>query len=260
MSVAPASSTSPLAAARAGAKRAILDSPLGPYALRARRLVASPAARRDQRDNDALRLLIAATLAPDACTIDVGANEGRVLEDLVRAAPAGRHIAYEPIPDLADELTRRFPAVDVRRAALSDEAGEAEFTHVKSRPGYSGLRERTYPGKEDLERITVRIERLDDVLPEGFAPAFVKIDVEGAEGNVLRGAIETLERHKPVVQFEHGKGGAPAYGTTPRDVHELLVARAGLRIYDMDGDGPLSADQFEEVYELGTRWNFFARA
>jgi FkbM family methyltransferase len=256
----PASSTPSLTAARAAARRAVLASPIAPQARRAAQLLASPAARRDRRDNEALILLVAAALAPDASGIDIGANEGRVLQEIVRVAPSGRHIAYEPIPELAGELARRYPAVDVRRAALADEEGQTEFTHVKSRSGYSGLRERQYPGKEEIERIEVRVERLDDVLPDGFAPSFVKIDVEGAEGNVLAGAIETLERHRPIVAFEHGKGSALLYGTTAADIYALLVERARLRIYDMDGGGPYSRNQLEETVELGTYWNFFARA
>jgi FkbM family methyltransferase len=259
MSDRPAFSTPSLAAARAAAARLVLASPIAPQARRAARLLGSRAARRDRRDNEALTLLVAAALAPDASGIDVGANEGRVLGEIVRVAPAGRHIAYEPIPGLAAELARRYPAVDVRRAALSDEEGETAFTHVKSRPSYSGLRERPYPGKEELERIQVHVERLDDALPEGFVPSFIKIDVEGAEGKVLAGAIETLERHRPVVAFEHGKGASPVYGTTPADIHALLVERARLRIFDMDGDGPYSREQLEETFELGTHWNFFAR-
>lgn len=255
----PRSSTPSLASAGTAAKRFVLASPIAPQARRVAQLLGSRAARRDRRDNEALTLLLAATLTADASAIDVGANEGRVLREIVRVAPAGTHIAYEPIPALAAELTRRFPAVDVRCAALSDEEGDVEFTHVKSSSGYSGLRERPYPGHEELEVIQVRVERLDDALPDGFAPSFVKIDVEGAEGRVLAGAIETIERHRPVIAFEHGKGAAPVYGTTPADVHELLVGRAHLRIFDMDGGGPYSRDQFDEVFELGTYWNFFAR-
>jgi FkbM family methyltransferase len=255
----PESSTPSLAAARAAAARLVLTSPIAPQARRAAQLLGSRAARRDRRDNEALTLLVATALAPDASGIDVGANEGRVLSEIVRVAPAGRHIAYEPIPELAAELARRHPDVDVRRAVLSDEEGETEFTHVKSHPGYSGMKERPYPGKEELERIQVKMERLDDVLPEGFVPSFVKIDVEGAEGKVLAGAIETLERHRPVVAFEHGKGAAPLYGTTPADIYALLVERARLRIFDMDGGGPYSRDRLEETFELGTYWNFFAR-
>jgi FkbM family methyltransferase len=251
-------SSASLAALRAKARRIVLSSPLAPQARRAADLVASPAARRDRRDNEAMTLLVAAVLAADASAIDVGANEGRVLQELVRVAPKGRHIAYEPLPDLSRALADRFPAVDVRCAALADVAGESSFTHVKSHPGYSGLRQRDYRGTEELEQIRVRTERLDDVLPEGFVPAFIKIDVEGAEGKVLEGAIETLERHRPIVAFEHGKGAATAYGTTPAEVYALLADRARLRIFDMDGDGPFSRDQFEELFEQGTRWNFFA--
>jgi FkbM family methyltransferase len=249
-----------LMAARAVARRVVLNSALAPQARRAARLVESKAGKRDRRDNEALKLLISAALGPGGSAIDIGANEGRVLEDIVRVAPAGRHIAYEPLPHLADDLRRRFPAVDVRCAALADEQGEAEFNFVRSNAGYSGLRERTYPGKEEIEKIRVRIERLDDDLPKGFVPSLIKIDVEGAEGGVLKGAIELIERHKPVVAFEHGKGAAPAYGTTPGDIYTLLVERAGLRIFDMDGGGRYSRDQLEHAFELGTFWNFFARA
>jgi FkbM family methyltransferase len=237
----------------------VLASPVAPQARRAAQLLSSRSARRDRRDNEALKLLVAATLAPDDTAIDVGANQGRVLADIIRAAPHGRHIAFEPIPELAAELRRRYAGVDVRCTALSDEHGEAPFTHVKSRPGYSGLRERPYPGKEQLEQIVVHVERLDDLLPEGCVPAFIKIDVEGAEGKMLAGAIATLERHRPVVAFEHGMSAEPIYGTTPADIHGLLVERARLRIFDMDGSGPYSLAQFEETVGLGTRWNFFAR-
>jgi len=250
---------SSLTGAREAAKQLVHGSRFESHARRLAGLVESGATRRDRRDNDALRLLLAATLGSDDSAVDVGANEGRVLQDIVRVAPAGRHIAYEPIPALNAQLRARYPDVDIRQAALSDQSGDAEFTHVTSRPGYSGLRERDYPGRETLERIQVRVERLDDVLPDGFVPTFVKIDVEGAEGAVLAGAIETIARHRPTIAFEHGKGAASAYGTTPADIHRLLVEQAGLRIFDMDGTGPYSRDQLEEAFELGTFWNFFAR-
>lgn len=182
-----------------------------------------------------------------------------------RFGPAARHAyrtvfnrAYEPLPEFAAELRSGFPGVDVREAAHSDEAGETEFIHVRTSPAYSGFRERAYPGQEDLQRIRIEVQRLDDALPEGFVPEFLKIDVEGAERQVLAGGIETLARHKPLVVFEHGKGSAGAYGTRPADVHELLVGRAEMRIFDLDGAGPYSLGQFEEAYERGSHWNFMA--
>lgn len=243
------------------AKRAIGDSPAGPAARSAYRAVFRPAvARRERRDNDALKVIMAATLGPDSSAIDVGAHRGDVLRDIVRLAPHGRHVAYEPIPDMHRALVAEFPGVDVRAAALSDEPGETEFTHVRTSPAYSGLRERTYPGREELEKIPVRLETLDTALAVGLAPAFIKIDVEGAELQVLRGGIELLSRHRPLVVFEHGNDASPAYGTEPAQVWELLNDAAGLRIFDLDGGGPYSLAQFEETFRSGSRWNFMARA
>ena len=206
---------------------------------------------------DSLRLLLAFTLGPDANCIDVGAHRGDVLRDMLRLAPQGRHIAYEPIPELADALAGEFPQVDVRKAALSDRAGEKRFVHVRSNPAYSGFREREYPGAERLEQLTVRTERLDEALPDGYAPALIKVDVEGAELEVFQGAVETLARHKPIVYFEHGQGAADRYGTTSSQIHDVLAGEAGLRIFDERGGGPYSRDEFQALFTAPI-WNFVA--
>jgi FkbM family methyltransferase len=206
---------------------------------------------------DTVRLLLAYTLASDADCIDVGAYAGDVLSEMVRLAPRGRQLAYEPLPELARSLAARFPSVDVRAAALSDSAGEADFVHVVSNPAYSGLREREYPGRERLERIRVRTERLDDSLPGGFAPAFIKVDVEGAELQVFRGARETIARHRPTIFFEHGRGAADRYGTRSAQIYDLLVGETGLRLFDEHGGGPYSRDGFEALFDRPI-WNFVA--
>jgi FkbM family methyltransferase len=219
----------------------------------------SAAVLRDRRDDELVRLLLATALAPDSNCVDVGANIGEVLERVVRLAPYGRHIAFEPLPDLAERLRSRFPAVDVRTLALADHAGTAEFVHVVTRPAFSGLRERSYPGPQQLERLTVEVGRLDDVLPPDYRPTLIKIDVEGGEREVIAGGLETIARHRPFVVFEHGLGAADHYGTTPDQVYELLARQAGLRIFDFDGNGPFSGEEFAEVFARGAIWNFLAR-
>ena len=218
-----------------------------------------PGMRRDRLDNEHLQMLMAFTLAPDSNCIDVGAHTGDVLRDMVRLAPAGRHVAFEPLPDYYEALVHEFPDVEVRCSALSTEEGEATFTYVKSNPGYSGFRERSYPGRQRIEKLTVRRERLDDVLPKDYVPRFLKIDVEGAEYEVLKGGIETIARHRPIVYFEHGQGSTDHYGVSPVQVHELLTRDAGLRIFDADGTGPYSQTAFEEVFSEPI-WNFVAHA
>ena len=213
---------------------------------------------RDAQDMQNLRLLLAFVLSARSNCIDVGAHSGDVLREMVRCAPHGCHIAYEPLPHLNQELVRNFPQVDVRLAALSNRSGESSFTHVKSNPGYSGFRERTYPGEERLEVITVRVEPLDTSLALDYVPTLIKIDVEGGEQQVIEGAIRTIVTHRPVIIFEHGRGAAEHYGTGPGDIYSLLCEEAGLRIFDLDGNGPYSREDLIRTFELGNRWNYVA--
>lgn len=213
---------------------------------------------RDRRDERHLELLLAFTLAEDSNCVDVGAFAGTALRRMVSYAPRGRHIAYEPIPRLHARLADEFPEVDVRRVALSDHRGEEAFVLVSDEPAFSGFRERAYSREVNRETISVTVEDLDSSLPLDYVPTLIKIDVEGAELEVLRGGIGTITKHKPIVVFEHGKGAAPEYGTRPGDVHELLCGQAGLRLFDIDGNGPLSVDAFTETFDRGQVWNFVA--
>jgi FkbM family methyltransferase len=240
-------------------KRAAFATGVGLPLRDLRRRFDPPEVKRDRADNALLGTLLGEVLAPDSCCVDVGAHEGDVLADMVRLAPRGRHIAFEPLPEQAARLAARFPQVEVHQLALSDHAGEATFVHVRTRPGWSGFRERPYPGVEEVERLTLRVEALDDALPPGFVPALVKIDVEGAEREVLAGAAVTLTRHRPVVVFEHGLGSADHFGTEPRHLWELLVDASGLQISGLDGDGPYTLGAFERIYARRERVNFVAR-
>jgi FkbM family methyltransferase len=222
------------------------------------RLTFDPHQRRELRDDHATRVILSSVLRSDSNAIDVGANEGAVLESIVQLAPRGHHIAFEPIPELCERLAARFPEINVRCAAVSDMPGHTEFSHVVGAPAYSGLRQRgSLPADAgEVRRISVLVERLDDVTEPEHVPALLKIDVEGAELGVLRGAAEMLERHRPFILFEHGVGGADLYGTHPNDVFDLLKT-VGLRIFDLDGDGPYSRERFEETFAEPI-WNFLA--
>jgi FkbM family methyltransferase len=216
---------------------------------------------RNALDDWMLRAALAATLARDSVAIDVGAHSGDVLRGILRIAPDGHHVAFEPLPNMAAALRSSFPDVDVRELALSDSTGTASFVHVVNDPAYSGLKERTYPaGSGDaLQQVTVKLARLDDEIGD-LEPDFIKIDVEGAELQVLRGAVETLTRFRPVLWFEHGTGAADHYGTTPGEVWDLL-SEVGLdRIYDANAVGPLSRGEFEETFAQGVMWNYLARS
>jgi FkbM family methyltransferase len=213
--------------------------------------------RRNRLDDEHLTLLIHLALSADANCLDVGAHRGTVLAEIQRICPDGHHLAYEPLPVFAESLVQKFPTIEIRNKALSNKDGESTFVHVKDLPALSGLERRKYPREVETETIIVQTHRLDDHLPEGWLPSFIKVDVEGAEGLVFEGAMNTIRRAKPIIAFEHGPGGADNYGTGPADIFDLLTREAGLRIFDMDGNGPLSLADFSDPRG---RFNWIAHA
>ena len=227
--------------------------------LRSIRAALLPRYKHDRSESENLRKLFNSVLKEDSNCIDIGVYRGRILEELIHFAPHGRHIAYEPLPRLHKYLSERFPSVDVRQAAVSNVVGETSYTYVKNMPAESGFRERFHSGEQQIEKLTVRTETLDRCLPDGYIPTLIKIDVEGAELQVFEGAIETISRYKPIIIFEHGKGGATYYDTQPQQIYQLLNDKAGLRIFDLDGNGPYTLDQFEQAFARDARWDYIAR-
>ena len=243
-------------AVRAAATRLGAESALELASRAGLRGMASPTVRRNLRDDDQARVVCAAALRPDSSCIDIGANVGTFLALFTALAPEGRHVAFEPVPALRADLARRFPGVEVRGEALSDHSGEATFHIHRELPSRSSLRDIGY-GTGEAEEITVPVRTLDATLPDGFAPALIKLDVEGAELAVLRGARATLAAHRPLVLFEYQARTARHYGAEPEAVAEIL-GESGLRIFDMDGHGPYSSAELRQAYARGRPWNFFA--
>lgn len=202
-------------------------------------------------------------LRPDSNALDVGAFEGGMLKHMVRLAPRGKHMAFEPQPDRFRELVRAFPAVDVRPYAIGDRSATVPFHCMEQHPALSGLsrRERDLAG-ERAHEIMVPMETLDRAVPPGRPIHLVKIDVEGAELGVFQGGANLLRAHRPVVVFECGAGGADHFGTTPRALHELVTGEIGLRISLLAdwlaGRGPLSRAAFAEQFERRLHFYFVA--
>lgn len=197
--------------------------------------------------------------------IDIGAHKGEVLDIMMKYAPQGLHYAFEPIPDMYQGLQNKYSNNTHCRIfdyALSNNAGTATFNYVVSNPSYSGLIKRKYDRENEQDTlIEVKTELLDKVLPEGYVPHLVKIDVEGGELLVLEGAVETLKRYKPTIIFEHGLGASDVYGSTPDKVFALL-ASCGLRVSTMkrwlNNKPCLTAQQFAAHYHKQKDYYFIA--
>ena len=141
---------------RVSLARRLFDSRFGPLATALRRLHWSRVDRVNWETNRTLLRLLSHVLREDSCCIDIGAHTGFVVDLFCRLAPKGDHVAFEPLPELAAALRAAYQSVEVHTLALSDETGEADFVHVVTNPGYSGLRPRRHdPARERSETIRV---------------------------------------------------------------------------------------------------------
>ncbi len=202
-------------------------------------------------------------LRPDSTAIDIGAFEGSMLRHMFRFAPRGRHFAFEPLPERFAELRRAFPQAHVYPYAVGAEQGAVTFHCVLDHPALSGLRRRLeHIPNEKVREIQVSMETIDRVIPGDIPIAFIKIDVEGGELGVLRGAVATLRRNRPVVVFECGVGGADFFGSTPGVLFDFLAEEAELRISLLGawlaGQPPLSRQSFTEQFERRLNYYFVA--
>ena len=210
-------------------------------------------ARRNAEYDAMTAELIRRSVRRDAVTVDAGANHGLILRQLLRAAPQGKHYAFEPLPHLAKRL-RRLRRATVFQVALADYEGQATFHYLPGRDAESSLHERPERTAEmTVVDLTVPVRRLDDVLPNDEHVDFVKIDVEGAQGALLRGAQATLSRSDPVVVLEcHVDELAEAAD---------LLAQAGLDIW-LIGDYLNGARrprlEVEELARSRGEWYFVA--
>ncbi|MBX3436154.1 MAG: FkbM family methyltransferase [Planctomycetaceae bacterium] len=136
------------------------------------------------------------------CSIDVGANRGSYTYFLSRLS---QHVfAYEPNPAMRRYLRGAVNNnVTVSEKALTDHAGEATLSipfNGKRCANNTGSLEPGGAADQDCVSITVPTARLDDepVRTTGF----IKIDVEGHERSVLRGAAGLIARDRPVLLVE----------------------------------------------------------
>jgi FkbM family methyltransferase len=162
--------------------------------------------------------------------LDVGANAGFfTLLAAKRVGPRGMVYAFEPLPRNLEYLRRHVAAnglanVQVLPLALSSRAGVARFGTAAS-PAMGRL-------SEDGE-VEVRTEALDDLVASGRVapPQFIKMDVEGAEYEVLTGAASVMQRERPVLLLStHGWREHERCCTLLRDWgYTLTLIRDGAR-------------------------------
>jgi FkbM family methyltransferase len=181
---------------------------------------------------DVLRRLV----QPGMVVADVGANIGLLTLVLAWAAgPSGKVFAFEPeaIPRSNLEKMKHLNGlswVEVRDQAVGAQAGQLTF-HVSDIIGHSSLY--ALPEAEEARTFQVEVVRLDDVAPAKRLDV-VKIDVEGAELDVLAGMSGLIARNKDLaIVAEFGPEHLARVGQTPAQWFKAF-ADAGFKPYIID--------------------------
>jgi FkbM family methyltransferase len=180
-----------------------------------------------------LDLLPSVDLLRQGLIVDLGANVGDWTAAVLRVAPGAEIIAVEPAPEPRQALHRRFGGrITVDPRAVSSKAGIAPF-HVTGHSHSASLRT-PHPESDALYGVpgawkvkeTIEVETTTvDQLVAGRSVAVLKIDVQGAERDVLAGALDTLSRTRAVlleVTFTSHYTG----DTTFPWLHEHMLERA----------------------------------
>lgn len=192
-------------------KQAILGSPLGRLAMAARDRMDLATATKETLGtiiNDQLAgWLITRLCRPDMTFVDVGAHIGSIIAEVQAHCPRTTIVAVEAMSEKVALLRRKFPGVTIHECAVGDEEGPVTFYVDEKRSGYSSLAARA-----GLE-IVVQKRKLDDLL-DGARVDAMKIDVEGAELGVLRGAVAIVARDRPTIMFESGPQEVLGYSHT----------------------------------------------
>ena len=176
-------------------------------------------------------------LAPGMTVLDVGASFGLFTIAAARAvAPAGRVFAFEPAPSTASALRVHVEwnavadRVEVVEAAASGSSGgetfwEQETSFVASLLEPAARQEETR-FETPVARRAVAALTLDDFCrTRRIEPDVLKVDVEGAESEVLRGARDLLARRKATLFLElHDGLLASAGGSPDAPLRELEAA------------------------------------
>ncbi len=156
---------------------------------------------------------------PDEMLVDVGANRGQSIESILIHQPKANIVAFEPNPCLWPCLKRRYDHrsnIQIHLMGLSDNEEFLELfvpvyrgfvfdglASVEYAEAYSWLNDERIYGFSarhlKIEKYKAQLVRLDTLQ---LRPAFIKIDVQGMELKVVKGGLETIRKHLPVLLIE----------------------------------------------------------
>lgn len=195
---------------------------------------------------------LASAVAPGDVCYDIGGYHG-FFSGVFAQAKAGQVHTFEPLPINCARIRKLIelnPALPLHltQAAVGATPGQAEF-RIMPETTMGKLKTSTFqPAAQSLESIIVQVCQIDDLVAAGKTkpPNVIKVDVEGAEADVLRGAAATLRRQRPKLFIEiHSRGLMQECSA--------LLAEAGYKLAVLEtGRAPDGRTEPEICHLIGT--------
>ncbi len=202
------------------------------------------------------------SLVVDGTTIiDVGTNIGETLLNFCLRNPRGMNLGFEPVPFLFDRASynlklNNIQNVNLQNCALSDEEKVLVF-NMTAENNSGGIYLSDFENEMDETR-TVNSCRLDhfvsgkDLLPISL----IKIDVEGYEYSVLKGAEKTLEEFQPVLFVEINDHFLKRQGSSANELFEFLWEKGYQTFYadtllEIESNKPIIREHFDIMCKVG---------
>jgi FkbM family methyltransferase len=184
-------------------------------------------------------------VAPGTTTIDVGANTGYLALCLALCEPRARVEAFEPVARVFAQLQvhrklNRAGNLRCHQLALSDHSGSLElYIPDEPIPIMASMLDSWRPGSR---RVTVATATIDEAMATGesWPVQLVKLDTEGTEDRVLRGAVAVIARDRPFFVCEI----LPVSGTSQRI--EDFFRDHGYVFYRLGPTGPTHCTNLTE--------------
>ena len=190
--------------------------------------------------------------------IDVGANIGFESLYFAKKYPGNLVFSYEPASFAHQCLSRskeinRCENLKIFKMGVGDKGGQMQInapTHNSYNKGLAAI-DNNFDLDDTFVKETIAIVTLDEHIKENQRVSFIKIDVQGYEQNVLRGALDLIGKDRPVIIFEH----YDSYHSQPleeRKKIESLFSSMNYEFYLIRAGRFMRPHHFLEKIALGT--------
>ena len=190
--------------------------------------------------------------------LDIGANMGFYSVGACLKKNNIKVLAFEPNPSIRKSLIQNAELnhvesnIEVSEFALSDFTGDAIFSVPAFTGSGGGSLKNLHPEEGLPVEFLVKVEKLDNLRNQTLGADLFKIDVEGAEFQLLQGGIGTIEEEHPTIVVELLRKWMKPFQSSPQDVVDLL-ARLGYICFAV---GNSKLEQIKLIDESTSETNF----